>query len=124
MNEIIRRCRFAPYRRGQGPAFTLELYDTGRTDSRGCTILGYRLYSGTPRISAPLFRGEDFAGSPLHADDSDDTIRSLMTFLTLRPGDVETDYFDGYTDAQRDFCDDHAEALGTYVACDWRGGGQ
>jgi hypothetical protein len=69
----------------------------------------------TRTVTTVLFEGTDFAGSPMHADDSDDTIRSLMTFLTLKPGDTDADYFEGYTDAQRDYCSAHAEALSMEV---------
>lgn len=108
---ILRRCRFSPYRKGAGPRFDLLTWDTGRLDARGQTVIGYRLSSG----GAVIFEGEDFAGSPMHSDDSDGCVRSLMTFLTLRPGDTDADYFDGYTDAQFAFCDHHAEALSSEV---------
>ena len=91
----------------------LTLWATDRTDNRGQTTIGYRLTQVCPRAlvsyetlsfqfsSHVIFEAEDFHGSPLHADDADETVASLMGFLTLRPGD---------TDAQRDFCDAHAEA--------------
>ena len=58
---------------------------------------------------------EDFAGSPLHADDSDETLRALIGFLTLRPGDTDPEYFEHYTERQRQFCDQDAEALSIYA---------
>jgi hypothetical protein len=39
----------------------------------------------------------------LHADDSLETVASLLTFLTLRPGDTDADYFAGYTPAQMEW---------------------
>jgi hypothetical protein len=51
----------------------------------------------------------------MHADDSDATIASLMTFLTLRPGDTDAEYFESYTPAQLDYCSHHAEALNCEV---------
>jgi len=105
--DTIRRCVFSPYRKGMGPIFHLAVWDTGRTDSRGQSYLGYQLTThGTT-----IFQGEDFAGSPLHADDSDETISSLMSFLTLRPGDTDSEHFEGYSTAQLDFASEHAEAL-------------
>ena len=41
----------------------------------------------------------------MHADDADATLRALLGFLTLRPGDTDADYFDGYTQRQRAFCE-------------------
>jgi hypothetical protein len=34
-----------------------------------------------------------------------------MSFLTLRKGDVESDYFDGYNSVQVEFRDNHAESI-------------
>jgi len=65
-----------------------------------------------------LFEGADFAGSPMVADDSDACLATLLTFLTLRPGDTDRDYFDDYTPEQLDWTQDYAcEALGCEVAC-------
>jgi hypothetical protein len=65
-----------------------------------------------------VFKGDDFLASPCHADDADATVEALMSFLTLRPGDTDAEYFDSYTDAQRQYCDDHAESLAATVE-DW-----
>lgn len=107
MKDIIRRCHFQPYLKGAGPTFALTIWDTGRYDRRGQTVLGYRLNMD----GALLFQGEDFAGSPCHADDADETVAALMSFLTLRPGDTDRAHFDTYTPRQLAFCDHHAEAL-------------
>jgi hypothetical protein len=110
--EIIRRCRFAPYRKGYGPLFTLTIWDTYRADARGQSYLGYCLRAG----GRVLFTGSDFAGSPMHADDSDATVAAVMSFLTLRPGDTDPDYFRGYGPEQLAFCSDHAESLSAAVS--------
>jgi hypothetical protein len=47
-----------------------------------------------------IFEGEDFAGSPMDADDSDETVAALLTFLTLRRGDTDAEYFESYTPEQ------------------------
>jgi len=120
--DLIRLSRFVPYRKGAGPTFTLELYDLNKTDPMGKYMLGYKLFMHTPRpgtftrpTTALLFQGTDFASSPMHAIDSDETVRSLMGFLTLRPGDTDADYFANYTPAQTKFAAEHAEALGNNV---------
>ncbi len=47
----------------------------------------------------------------MHAIDSDESVKGLMGFLCLQPGDVEDDYFADYTQAQHDFAEQYAEAL-------------
>ncbi|MFA5053992.1 MAG: hypothetical protein WC565_08025 [Parcubacteria group bacterium] len=114
MSQILRTVRFSPYGK-TGTKFSLTMWDTGRYDSRGQTIIRYWLTMREPdsafRRSTVLFQGDNFAGSPMHADDSDATVASLMGFLTLRPGDTDPEYFADYTEEQREFCDQHAEAL-------------
>ena len=113
--DVIRRVRLAPYRKGCGPSFSLTLWDTARTDRRGCSYLGYELRQRDKGITTVLFTGEDFAGSPMHSDDSDETIASLLGFLTLRPGDTDREYFDAYTPEQLEYCSQHAETLSAEV---------
>ncbi len=95
----------------RGGGHTLHLFDTGQRDSRGQTKLGYVLKRGR----VVVFCGVDFAGSPLHADDSLATVASLLSFLTCRRGDVEASYFDDYTPEQLAWRDSHAEALSHVV---------
>lgn len=127
-SDVLRVCIFRPYRRGLGPSFRLTLWATGRIDSRGQSVIGYRLTMHHLRLCSPLdgtvwqkastetiFEGEDFAGSPMHGDDSDDTVRALMSFLTLRPGDTDADYFASDTEAQRAYRTHHAESLAMAV---------
>ena len=115
MTDKIRTCLFRPYG-NNGARFRLDMYDTGRYDNRGCTYIRYtfsfRSAKGAPAVT--LFEGSDFAGSPLHADDSDETVRSLMTFLTIRPSADRT-YCANYTETQLAFCSEHAETLSCEV---------
>lgn len=110
-HEILRTIILAPYAKGNGPRFTLQTRDTGRFDGTHST-LAYTLsmkLPGKPRTV--IFEGADY-GVPSHqCIDSDDAVRGLLVFLTLRPGDTDSEYFEGYTDAQRAFCEEHAEAL-------------
>jgi hypothetical protein len=99
--DILRRMRFSPWMKGKGPTYALTMWDTHRRDNRGKTVIGYELKMD----SKTLFKGEDFAGSPMHADDADDTAHSLMAFLTLRPGDTDREYFDSYTPAQLEWAE-------------------
>lgn len=87
----------------------LLTWDTGRKDARRQTIIGYAFWPVYKNPGKPLFTGSDFAGSPLHADDSDETLRALLGFLTLRPGDTDRDYFDSYTEEQMAYAEGDAE---------------
>jgi len=80
--------------------FTLRLWDTGARDWRGQSKLSYELKDGRKVI----FAGEDFAGSPMHADDSLMTVASLLCFLTCKPEDTDREYFASYTQTQLDWC--------------------
>lgn len=107
----LRTVRLTPYRKGLGPTFTLVTWDSGRRDHRGTTTIGYELRQRDDKTTSILFSGEDFNASPMYADDSDKALAALLGFLTLRPGDTDRDYFDAYTPAQLEYCDQHAEAL-------------
>src|SRR5258707_12405089 len=113
MNEHLRRCIFRPYRKGMGPAFTLDIWETDNRDHRGQPHIHFRLRESGNGI---IFEGSDFAGSPLDGIDSDAAVSALMSFLTLRPGDTDAEYFDLYRPDQMEFCDQHAEALGAEVS--------
>jgi hypothetical protein len=47
-----------------------------------------------------LFEGEDYRPSPCHGDHTEESAKGLLGFLTLRPGDTDSEYFDKYTEAQ------------------------
>ena len=109
--DIIRRCRFAPYRKGMGPTFSLTMWDTGRVTADHRTVVGYEL-----KMSGKvLFSGEDFYPSLSESIDGDAAVASLMTFLTLRPGDTDSDYFANYTADQMSYAETHAESLSCEV---------
>jgi hypothetical protein len=118
--QALRAMVFRPYRKGLA-TFRLETWTTGSMDERGQSRIAYKLTQVGPEMRYgilrrdTIFHGTDFCGSPLHADDSDATMAILMNFLTLRPGDTDADYFKDYTDAQKAFCQEHAEALSMEV---------
>jgi len=114
--NALRTVRFFPYiKKGHGPSFTLHTYDTCKTDDMGKSVLGYRLTIRENGQTRVLFRGEDFACSPCYAIDSDECVASLMGFLTLRPGDTDSNYFDAYTPGQLAYAEKHAETLAMAV---------
>lgn len=139
--DPLRAVILRPYRKGYRPTFRLDLWDTGRTGAGtfGKAQLGYRLVRlgyvhtcgiwagdewttvpgrwlpGRWRPGAVIFEGEDYGCSPCHAIDSDEAVRGILSFLTLRPGDTDREYFEGYTPAQLEYCDEHAESLSMFA---------
>lgn len=111
----VRTVIFKPYLDPAMPRFRLVISDTGLTwGCDGKTRLAYTLSMHQGRKTI-IFEGSDFYASPLHAIDSDEVVKALMDFLTLREGDVEADYFAKYTPEQLAFRDRHAEALSCEV---------
>lgn len=114
--NVIRTVRIEAH---DGYRYTLTMTDSGTYDARGQTRIGYVLKVKAPesgrKAYTVLFRGDDFSGSPMHADDSDETVAGLFGFLTLKPGDTDQDYFESYSVAQLAWAESHAEAL--QLAC-------
>jgi hypothetical protein len=87
--------------------YVLVVWDAHRRGRDGKSVLGYAFYA--PGASKPLFEGEDF--STPGVVDSDEVLRGLLGFLTLRPGDTDREYFASYTKDQLDFAETDAEEL-------------
>lgn len=104
MTDVIRTVIFRPYRKGMGPVFTLRMFGAGDR-------IAYTLRAEGKTI----FEGSDFRCSPLDCEDSDESVKALMGFLTLRPGDTDREYFEDYTEDQLEFCSLHAETLSCEV---------
>ena len=114
---LLRRIEFNPYLPGHGPIFTLTTWDCGDRTSCGKYRLGYRLSMCEDGKTRMVFEGAEFGCSPCHAIDSDEACAAIMGFLTLRPGDTDSEYFENYTQFQLDYCEQHAEALGYDALC-------
>lgn len=92
----------------------LRVWDTYDRSDYGKFTLAYQLtMREADGPSVVLFDGADFH-TPM-AIDSDSTIECLMGFLTLRHGDTDSEYFENYTEAQENFCAQHAEMLSCEV---------
>jgi hypothetical protein len=93
-----------------GP-FRLELHEApgqaARRMPEGHTPVGYRFFHDGRLI----FEGDDIGVPPDQSLDGDETVRGVLGFLALRPGDVEAEYFAGYTPSQVAWRDLHAEDL-------------
>jgi hypothetical protein len=119
MTNYLRKCVFRP---PTGATFTLITKEKGFSCEMGKERIGYKLHCKLDdRASFVLFEGEDFYCSPCHGIDSDECVSSLMSFLTLRPGDTDEEYFENYTATQQWYCDQHAEYLGCEVYCRFNG---
>lgn len=94
------------------PAFRLIIHTTDNPYYTGRETLGYRLLHG----STELFSGSDFGCSPMHAIDSDITLLTLLSFLCIKPGGTDREYFKGYTESQLVFCQDYADDLLFFAA--------
>lgn len=94
----------------EGP-FKLDLFDTGEVDDRGASRLAYMFYCEGKLI----FQGEDYHCSPLASVDGDRSVSGLLTFLSLKPGDTDREYFQDYTEEQMDFAREHGEELSLYA---------
>ena len=94
----------------------LRTWDTGQTLDNGKHAIGYILTSPQGKT---VFEGEDFGCSPLHSIDSDECLRGILAFLTLRPGDTDAEYFKSYTQEQQIFAECHAEELSYYAMDGW-----
>lgn len=74
----------------------------------GQSAIGYEMRDAEGVL---VFRGEDFGCSTSDPIDSDECLRGLLSFLTLRPGDVESSYFEDYTPRALRFVEEDAETL-------------
>lgn len=97
-----------PMREWENSGFKLTMWGTDRQDTRGQTVIAYE-FSHEGKV---VFSGEDFCGSPMNCDDSDETVAALLSFLALRPGDTDREYFEKYTEEQMEFAETHGEYLG------------
>ncbi|MEV0406630.1 hypothetical protein [Actinoallomurus sp. NPDC050550] len=101
----------------------LEIGADGRTDDHRIRYR-YRL----SHKKQTIFHGRDFcsgSGPRPVAETLLQAARSLLGYLTLRPGDVEADYFDEYTPEQLMWRDEFAEELSAYAedrCCGYCGG--
>lgn len=99
------------WRDPHGHGFLLELWDTNRTGHNGKSRLAYR-FSHNGRV---IFQGDDFFCSPLLSVDSPQTVGCLLSFLSLRPGDTDDEYFESYSPGQVDWALEWGETLSVYA---------
>lgn len=101
--------------------FLLELYETFHfAGLHGHTSVAYRLYDfDSPDAgSCLIFEGTDYGIPAGQRLDDDDAVRGILGFLSCRSGDVEDDYFAGYTPRQMAWVADRAEDLSWWAMDD------
>ncbi|WP_182899784.1 hypothetical protein [Microbispora sp. H10830] len=97
----------------------LEVEAAGRTDE-GRIRWRYRL----SRRRRTIFAGSDICsgvGAVLTPGELISAARTVLHYLTLRPGDTDADYFDSYTRGQVEWRDRYAEELSIYAMDEWCG---
>jgi len=80
--------------------YRLEIYDTHNETSSHWTVAGV-LYDNGRKIfdKAPI----DI--SKIYAVDEERVIPHVLSWFTLKPGDTDADYFNGYTKEQLEWCE-------------------
>lgn len=106
---VTRHVRVGPLR--------ILMWDTYTSDHCHRTILGYAVWFNDEPDA--LFVGDDLHVPQSQVIDSDRAVCSLVSFLTLRPGDTDPDHFDNYTPEQKEWassntCDELSCDLALY----------
>ena len=98
--------------------FRLELFTTVLTSADDRLTVAYRFWdlSQDTWRARPVFTGAHWHPSVLHAVDGVESVRGLLGFLSLRPGDVEADYFTSYTPRQLHWREVRAEDLAWWAS--------
>jgi len=84
----------------------LHTWEVGTRFGTGQEHIGYAFYPAG--ASEPLFVGEDYGCAPSDAIDSDSCLLGIISFLCLKPGDTDSEYFEAYTPAQLDWASSYA----------------
>jgi hypothetical protein len=84
----------------------LHIWETGKRCHTGQWEIGYAFYPAG--ASEPLFAGDDYGCAPSDAIDSDACLLGIISFLCLKPGDTDDEYFAEYTEAQLDWATSYA----------------
>lgn len=93
---------------------TLRLWDTYRTRGNK-NVLRYQFKVGRKVI----FEGEDYCTSPRYAIDSLAAAYGCLGFLTLKPGDTDSEYFENYTETQMNWAKSSQCEYLNYMVHDW-----
>lgn len=100
-----------PIREWEDGKFKLKMWEADdRIPNRVIrNYLAYRFWYDGKEV----FKGADYAPDASQTDDGDEAVAGLLHFLSLKPGDTDSEYFDSYTTEQMQFAILHGEELGT-----------
>lgn len=94
---------------------TLRVFDMEKSRGSNHHCLGYQFKVGKKIV----FEGTDF-GCPFHQPiDSLATAYSILSFLTLRPGDTDKEYFEDYTAEQMEWARSSKCEYLKFMVSDW-----
>jgi hypothetical protein len=94
-----------------GEPYTLAVWYSRPDPTRHGSMLAYQLIGPW----GVIFSGADYGPAPSLDLDGDDCLRGLLSFLTLRPGDTDSEYFEKYTGDQLWFASNAAEDLSIWA---------
>ncbi|WP_146644966.1 hypothetical protein [Labilithrix luteola] len=101
-----------------GTRLTIHAIHTGRYDDRGTSRITIEAVHTSGRSSDAKFRrvvwheGQTWCHpSPVDTDDGDRTRELVTSLVAIKPGDTDSEYFDGYTPEQLDFATTYGEEL-------------
>jgi len=95
--------------------YRLQMWDLGKRDNKKGDMRELISYRLTSPEGVVIFEGEDYSCSPLSCIDGDESVRGLIGFLTLRPGDTDDEYFYCYNSTQWEFAQGPAEQLSLWA---------
>lgn len=113
--SLLRKVTLRPYAPRE-PYFVLTLIDTKWKNGRD--YITYRFEQKQKGfLPITICEGDDFGCSPIHCVDADETVASLLHFLTLRKGDTDSESFEALvsTPAHKEFSETHTENVSGYV---------
>ena len=87
--------------------YRLIMWDTGKQTGNH-TYIGYRFVTRKGHL---LFQGTDIGIPQSVPIDSDSAVKTVLKFLTLRPGDTDEEYFLDYSNEQMAFAEGPAEEV-------------
>ena len=105
-NDVLVEWRYGTYKLHIGE----PLRYTGDNVLR--TYVSYKFWDDDKLI----FQGSDFSPGMLGCIDSDESVYSLLGFLSLAPGDTDADHFKSYTPEQLAWVKDNHHELSMLVS--------
>jgi hypothetical protein len=92
--KSIKCATISPYRKDEGPSFTVHLFNTGKTED-GLQVLAYELWQRDPNgVRHGLFTGEDFLSADPESDSALYTlIQKFTTPIVLEKPDALLETF-------------------------------